>query len=204
MLVVSWPDVDQADDAAHGLGVVHLEGVVQGEGVDVDDAGLEADVGQQRQLVLHQLALGGHQEHGHLEPFRLGIQDLEIELHVVHVERHVLLGLPADHLAGLGLFHPVHGDLLDDHVPAADGADDLLGLDAGGGHEPLDGLGHDGRVHDLALDDGVVHHRGERDLGQDRPARGVRDRDELDEAAADVEADRRRIAPEESHTMSAC
>src|ERR671920_1595067 len=28
-------DVDQADDAVHGLGVVDLEGVVQGEGVDV-------------------------------------------------------------------------------------------------------------------------------------------------------------------------
>ena len=42
--------------------------------------------------------------------------------------------------------------------------------------------------------------RGERDLGEDRPARGVRDRDELDQAAADVQADRRRIAPEESHT----
>ena len=55
-------------------------------------------------------------------------------------------------------------------------------------------------VHDLALDDGVIHDRGERDLGQDRAARGVRDRDELDQAAADVEADRRRIAPEESHT----
>src|SRR4026208_1847068 len=40
--------------------------------------------------------------------------------------------------AGLGLLHPVHGDLLDDHVTAADGGDDLLGLDAGGGQQPLD------------------------------------------------------------------
>ncbi len=66
--------------------------------------------------------------------------------------------------------------------------------------QALDRVGHDGRVHDLALDDGVVHHRGERHLGEDRLARGVRDRDELDQAAPDVEADRRRVAPEESHT----
>ena len=52
-------ELDRIDDAVHGLGVVHLEGVVQGERVDVDDAGLEADVGEQGQLVLDQLALGG-------------------------------------------------------------------------------------------------------------------------------------------------
>jgi len=54
-------------------------------------------------------------------PLGIGIEDLEVELHVVHVEGTCLLGLPADDLAGLGLPHPVHGDLLDDHVPAADG-----------------------------------------------------------------------------------
>ena len=150
--------------------------------------------------MLDQLALGGHEEHGHLEPFGLGVEDLEIELHVVHVERNVLLGLPADDLAGLGLLHPVHRDLLDDHVAPADGGDDLFRLDARGGHESLDRFGHEGGVHDLALDDGIVHDGGERDLGEDRSARGMGDRDELDQAAADVEADRRRIAPEESHT----
>ena len=35
-------DVDQRDDAAHGVGIVDLERVVQREGVDVDHAGLEA------------------------------------------------------------------------------------------------------------------------------------------------------------------
>ncbi len=143
---------------------------MQREGVDVDDAGREADIGEQGDLVLDQLALGGHEEHGHLQAFAFGIEDLEIELHVVHVERHVLLGFPADDFAGLGFLHPIHRDLLDDHVAAADGGDDLLGLDAGRRHEALDGLGHDAGVHDFALDDRVVHHRGERDLGQHRPA----------------------------------
>jgi hypothetical protein len=150
--------------------------------------------------VLHQLALGGDEEHGHLEALTLGIQDLEVELHVVHVERHVLLRLPADHLARLHLLHPVHRDLLDDHDPPADGGHDLLGLDARRRHETLDRVRHEARIHDLTFDDRVVHHGGERDLGQDRPARGVRDRHELDEPAADVEAHRRRVAPEESHT----
>ena len=62
---------------------------------------VQTHVGQQRHLVIHQLALGRDEEHGHLESLALGIQDLEIELDVVHVERHVLLGFPADDLAGL-------------------------------------------------------------------------------------------------------
>src|SRR2546429_2610580 len=41
-----------------------------------------------------------------------------------HVERDVLLGLPPDHLPGVTLLHPVHLDLLDDHVPAPDGRQD--------------------------------------------------------------------------------
>ena len=42
--------------------------------------------------------------------FGVGVEDLEVELHVVHVERHVLLGLPADPLAGLGFL----GDRVDE------------------------------------------------------------------------------------------
>jgi hypothetical protein len=114
---------------------------VEREGVHVDDAGLESDLGEQRDLVIHQLPLGGDQQHGHLEALALGIEDLEIELDVVHVERHVLLRFPADHLARLGLLHPIHADLLDDHVTTAHGGHDLLGLDAGGRHEVLDRLG---------------------------------------------------------------
>ena len=152
-----------------------------------------------RLLVLDQLPLGGHQEHRHLEAFAVGIEDLEVELDVVHVEGDVLLGLPADDLAGLAFLHPVHRDLLDDHVTAAHGRDDLLGLDAGGGEQALDGLGHDAGVHDLALDDGVVHHGRERDLGEHRLARAVIDDDELDQPAADVQADRGPFPTEKSH-----
>jgi hypothetical protein len=74
--------------------------------------------------VVYQLALGRNQQHGHLEPFALRVQDLKIELHAVHVERHVLLGLPANDLAGFGLSHAIHRDLLHDDIPPADRGDD--------------------------------------------------------------------------------
>src|SRR5439155_304418 len=35
-------DVDETDDALHGVGMVQLEGVVNGERVDVDDGGIES------------------------------------------------------------------------------------------------------------------------------------------------------------------
>ena len=74
-----------------------------------------------------------------------------------------------------------------------------LGLDARGRHEALDGLGHDAGVHDLTLDNRVVGNRDERHLGQHRTTGGVGDRDELDQAAPDVQADRDRLPPKESH-----
>ena len=93
------PDVDQPHHpAAQRLRVVVLEGVVQREGVHVHHRGAHAGVLQQHHPLLHQLPLGGHQQHVHLQPLRLRVQDLEVELHALHVEGDVLLGLPADHL----------------------------------------------------------------------------------------------------------
>jgi hypothetical protein len=197
------PDIDQTHHPVHCLRVVDLECVVQGEGVHVDDVRLETHVSEQRDLVIHQLALGRDQEHRHLEPLAIRVQDLEVELDVVHVERDVLLRLPADDFACLGLLHAVHRDLLHDHIAAADGGHHRSGLDAGLGHEAPDGLGHDAGVHDLALDDRVVADRREGHLGQNRATGGVRYGDELDQAATDIQADSRRLAPEESHTVSA-
>src|SRR5439155_1693420 len=91
-------------------------------------------------------------EHVHLEALGVRIEDLEVELHVRHVERDVLLGLPADHLAGVSFFHSVHLDLLDDHVPPADRRHHGPLLDPGGGKESPDRLRHDSGVHDLARD----------------------------------------------------
>ena len=123
-------DVGQRHDAAHRIGIVALEGVVQRERFDVDDAGVEADLGQQRELRFHQLALGRDQQHLHLQAVAVGIEDLEVELDVLRIERHVLVRFPADHLARLGLLHPIHLDLLDDHVAPAHGDHDFLRLES--------------------------------------------------------------------------
>ena len=37
MFVTSWPMLTSADHAVHRVGMVHLERVVQREGIDVDD-----------------------------------------------------------------------------------------------------------------------------------------------------------------------
>src|SRR5262249_36066527 len=125
--------------------------------------------------------------------------DLEIELHVLHVERHVLLGLPADNLAHLSLAHTVHGDLLDDHVAAAHCGDHVLCLDPRRGEKALDGIGDKGWVHHLALDDCVAHHRGERNLGEDWLPGAMRDGDELDQPASDIQGHGGRVATEQCH-----
>ncbi len=196
-------DVHQAHDALHRVGVVQLEGVVDGEGVDVDDGRLEPRFRQQAVAVLHQLPLGRHQEHVHLQPLGVGIEDLEVQLHVGHVKRHVLLGFPADHLAGVAFFHAVHLNLLDDHVAAAHCRDDFLLLDAGCGQETANRLRNDARVHDLALDNGVGRHLGGRDLHQLGLGARMVHHHQLDDAGADVEADRRLLStqkPEQGHS----
>src|SRR2546430_13707345 len=107
----------------------------------------------------------------------------------IYVERHVLLGLPADHLTGVGFLHPVHLDLLDDDVPASHRRDDRFLLHPGRGKQPPDRLRDDPGVHDLALDDGVGGHLGGVHLGELRLAAGVVDHHQLDDAGADIEAD---------------
>jgi hypothetical protein len=105
---------------------------VQREGVDVDHAGLEARIGEDAQLGFDQLALGRDEQHAHLDAVVVGIEDLEVQLHRLHVERHVLLRFPAHQLTRLLLLHALDLDLLDDHVATAHGGHDLLALDVGG------------------------------------------------------------------------
>ena len=152
-------DVGERDDTAHGFGIVALEGVVQGEGLDVDHAGIEADLTQQCQLRFDQLALGRHQQHLHLQAIGIGIEDLEVEFDTFRIEGDVLVGLPADHLAGLRLLHSVHGDLLDDDVAAADGNHHVAGLDLQSREQVPDSVSHQGGIHHFAFDDGVVGER---------------------------------------------
>jgi len=122
-----------------------------------------------------------------------------IELHALDVERHVLLRFPANHLPGVRLLHPIHLDLLDDHVVAAHGRDHPLAPDTRLLEEPLDGVGHQTGIHHLPLHDRVGEegtHRHEADLGQ---ITRVIHLDHLHESAPDVEADRGPFPSEEGH-----
>ena len=101
-----------------------------------------------------EIALRGDEQDVHLVEVAAAIEDLEVELDRLHVG-HVLLGFPAHQLARLLFLDALGLDLLDDHVAAADGGDDVLGLDAGGVERGADRVGDDARVHHFALDDGV-------------------------------------------------
>ena len=190
-------DVDEGDDATHGFGIVDFEGVVEREGVDVHHAGLEARIGEHAQLRFDQLALRRDEQHVHLDAVVVGIEDLEVQLHRLHVERHVLLRFPAHQLARLLLLHALDLDLLDDHVAAADGGHDVLALDVGGGERALNRFRDDARVHHFAFDDGVGEQWHDGDLDQLRLLLGVIDDRDLDESRPDVQADRGFLATEQ-------
>jgi hypothetical protein len=104
-----------------------------------------------------------------------------------------------DQLARLLLLHTVDLDLLDDHVAAAHGGDDGLGLRAGAGERGADRVGDDAGVHDLALDDRIREQRRDRHLHELGLAAAVVDDRDLDETGADVEADRCLLLAEERH-----
>src|SRR5690606_6832454 len=105
-------------------------------------------------------------------------------------------GFPGKDFPGLRLAHPVHQDLLDDHVAAAHGHHDVAGLDVGGGEEPADGVGHQPGIHHFALDDGVIGHGRHGNLFQHRVSGAVVDHHGLDVPAADVETHRGACAGE--------
>ena len=93
--------VEQHDDARGLEAVVGFVGVLQREGVDVDDdrraAGLRDDAGVVGDLVF----LGRDQQHFH-RPLAVragaGVDDFVVEIDVLDVERDVLLRLPVDRL----------------------------------------------------------------------------------------------------------
>src|SRR3954468_8486205 len=111
----------------------------------------------------------------------------------------MLLGFPAHQLARLLFLDPLDLSFLDDHIAAADGGHDLLRLDAGTVQGGLDGLGDHAGVHDLALDDRVLHYRLDRDLRELRPLLRMIDNSHLDQTGADIEPDSRAFATEQCH-----
>ena len=163
---------------------------MQGERVHIDDPRGQIGFLEEGHLVLDEFPLRSDEQDAHLQTLTLRIGDLEVQLHVVHVERYVLFGLPADDFAGIRLLHSIHLDGLDDQVPATDRGHDISIVNALFDEERVDGLGNQTRIHDLTLDDRVgtqAVHNEPLDLGF--VTRVIDDRD-LDEAASHIKANR--------------
>ena len=98
--------VEQHDDLAGLEAVVGLVGVLQRERIDVDDDGVAARLRDHAGVVADLVFLRGDEQHFHAAA-RLGagagIEDLIVEIHVLDVERDVLLRLPVDRLVQLRL-----------------------------------------------------------------------------------------------------
>ena len=101
MLMALAPALSSTTTASGLEAVVDLVGVLQREGVDVDDdrraAGLRDDAGVVADLFL----LRGDEQHFHAAArvgAGAGIENLVVEVDVLDVERDVLLGFPVDRL----------------------------------------------------------------------------------------------------------
>ena len=135
----------------------------------------------------------------HLEALLEGIQDLEVQLHALDVERNVLLRFPTYDLTSVRFLHPVHFDLLDDHVVAADRRDHILPLYPDVAEKLANGVSDEPGVHHFALYDRVGNqgtHGDPADLGL---ITGMINDNDFHEAAADVQSNRLLVASEETH-----
>jgi hypothetical protein len=194
-------DVDRAgagvEQHDHGAGfqpVVDLVGVLQREGVDIHDYRQASGLGDDAGIVGDLFLLRRHQQdvHGARRLLaRAGVENLVVEIHVLDVERDVLLRFPVDGLGELGLGHDRQVDLLDDDRVAGERSGDFLGLERLVLENTADRVGDRGAVDDRPVDDAVGRHRLDR-KGHDLEtlADGL-EFDGLDGARSDVEADDR-------------
>ena len=183
------PHVDDGEGLIRRDPPVHLEDVLHGEGVDVDDQRLELGAAGDLRVVADLVALGGDEEQIDLPRLGPAAQHLVVDVHVLDVEGDVLLRLPLDLLVELGRGHHRHRDLADDDGLPADAERHVLLLDLGLGEDlpqPLDdGL----RVHHVAVDDRLRRQR--LVAGADQPVAlpALLDLADLDRARSDVDAD---------------
>src|ERR1700730_16952282 len=184
--------VDQHHGLVAGEVVVDLERVLYREGVDVDAHRVQARLGHHRGVVVDHVLLGGYQEHVHLPRAAVAVgrrQDLDVDVHVLHVEGDVLLRLPLDALLQLLLGHAGHRDLLDDHAVAghADGHVAVLQLVLI--EDLLDRLDDRAGVHQRSVHDRLRRKRGHPECLEDVAALGLLELDQLHGGGADVETE---------------
>jgi hypothetical protein len=191
--------VQQDDDLARVQAVVGVVGVLQREGVDVDDDRRASRLRDDARVVRNLLFLGGDEKHFHVAARvrpGTGVEDLVVQVDVLDVERNVLFGFPVDRLVELRLGHDRESDLLDDHGVAGERGADVLRLEGAVVLEHVaDGIGHRPRIDNRAVDDGVGGDR----LGAVRHDPEALARrlqlDRLHGARSDVEPDDRLVLP---------
>ena len=197
-------DVEQRDGALHGIGVICFERIVQREGVNVDDCWRRACFFEEVTTRLHEIALGGDEQHAHLETIGIRIEDLEVEFHGLHIEGNVLFRFPAHEFTGLRFLHAFDGNFLDDDVTSADSSDDLFRFDAGALECLTNGVCDDSGIHDFAIDNCRFGEGRYHDLYQLRFPAAVVDDGCLHQTGADIESDRNLLAAEELHGSGGC
>ena len=178
--------------AARGV-VVRLERVLHRERRHVDRHRHEARLVDHLHVVVDQVLLRRDQQDLHLAVVVAAAEDLEVEVHLVHVERDVLLGLPADLLVELLAAHRGKAHLLHDHrVPRHRGGD-VLRLDLPVVDRLADRLGDRARVQERALHDRLGGNARDAEMRQLEAAGAAlhRELDRLDRGRSDVEPDGR-------------
>src|SRR5438128_1545061 len=78
------------------------------------------------------------EQHAHMQPRVVRIKDLEVELHVRHVERDILIGITPDHFSRRPFLNSVHLNLLHDYVPAPNRRHYRTLIDSSRGKQPPD------------------------------------------------------------------
>ena len=148
MLVALAPALSSTTTALGLDAVVDLVGVLQREGVDVDDHRGAPGLGDHAGVVGDLFLLRRDQQDVH-RPLAAGgvarVENLVVEVDVLDVERDVLLGLPVDRLGQLRLGHHRQRDLLDDDGVARQRRGDVLRLDAAAVEQAADGVGDGAR-----------------------------------------------------------
>ena len=83
------------------------------------------------------------------------VEELYVDVHIVDVERDVLLRFPLNRLLEFLHRHQRQVDPLDDHRVARDRYHRLFGLHASLVDQSPDGVDHSARVHHRTIDDGL-------------------------------------------------
>ncbi len=148
------------------LGIGVLEGVLEGKRVDIDHDGLAARLFDHQHELVDAIALGRDEHDVHFAAFLVLIENSEIEVHVVDVERDVLLGLPHDRFAQLVLGHAWHGDAAHDDGVSGNRRGDAGALDLVVVEEIADDLGDVTGAHNCTLDDRFARQLGDPEMRQ--------------------------------------